>query len=261
MKKITKTNWFEERELPDIHNYLDLLKAFSIVKNRFNGNPHCYTRNDYILFINTVYAAFRDLYYSTHLIEDVTTQVAVGFVKKDEVFKKGTSLQEVVERIFTGEGEPEQPDIPDGPIIEENIFYTNIIKPVGRDYYDSNWDGKSNLQEGIEFNMVQYSSVEFTTTDVMFDKSEFAILPSSEFRNDKLQILSPKPLDQILDKITKHLSSNWSEDPLCSTVDLSIFEFKNMVNVKNAEWYMYELNEDKLPFSLGNDVLIKFIFK
>jgi hypothetical protein len=74
MKDIKKTNWFEERELPNIYNDLDLLKAFSIVKNRFNGNPRCYTRNDYILFINTIYAAFRDLYYSTHLQDDLTTE-------------------------------------------------------------------------------------------------------------------------------------------------------------------------------------------
>ena len=85
--------------------------------------------------------------------------------------------------------------------------------------------------------------------------------------NLNLNVLLPylifdlKVLEIILNKVTKHLSSNWSEDPLCATVDLSVFEFKNMVNVKNAEWYMYELNEDKLPFSLGNDVLIKFIFK
>ena len=31
MKDIKKTNWFEERELPNIQNDLDLLKAFSIV--------------------------------------------------------------------------------------------------------------------------------------------------------------------------------------------------------------------------------------
>jgi hypothetical protein len=33
-----------------------------IVKSRFNGHPHKYTRNDYILFINTLYAALMASY-------------------------------------------------------------------------------------------------------------------------------------------------------------------------------------------------------
>jgi hypothetical protein len=32
------------------------------VKARFNGHPHTFTRNDYLLFINTLYAALTSAY-------------------------------------------------------------------------------------------------------------------------------------------------------------------------------------------------------
>jgi hypothetical protein len=57
MELNTNTKWFEDRELPTINSPEDLLNAFSIVKNQFNGSPKYYTRNDYILLINTIYAA------------------------------------------------------------------------------------------------------------------------------------------------------------------------------------------------------------
>lgn len=258
MKDIKKTNWFEERELPNIYNDLDLLKAFSIVKNRFNGNPRCYTRNDYILFINTIYAAFRDLYYSTHLQDDLTTECQVGYVKKGHTFKKGDSLYSVLEQIFTGEGDiPDTPIEPDEPTIVG--FYTNIIKPVGRDYYDENWEGKSNLIEGTPFSEVQYSSEEFSQNTVLFDKTDWGYLASSSWRANPIMIESSKPLNEIIKEISLHQTTGgWNKNTIGTTnVELSWFDLKKSTEGK----YVYELNESKATMNIADcDYLIKIEF-
>jgi hypothetical protein len=50
-------SWFDPKELPIITNSVELEEAMGIVKSRFNGHPHKFTRNDYLLLINTLYAA------------------------------------------------------------------------------------------------------------------------------------------------------------------------------------------------------------
>lgn len=52
-------SWFDQNELPLINSIDDLKKAMEVVKSRFNGYPHKYTRNDYLLLINTLYAALK----------------------------------------------------------------------------------------------------------------------------------------------------------------------------------------------------------
>lgn len=52
-------SWFDQNELPIINSPDDLKKAMEVVKSRFNGYPHKYTRNDYLLLINTLYAALK----------------------------------------------------------------------------------------------------------------------------------------------------------------------------------------------------------
>ena len=44
-------NWFDENELPNITDINSLEQAMGAVKARFNGHPHKFTRNDYLLFM------------------------------------------------------------------------------------------------------------------------------------------------------------------------------------------------------------------
>lgn len=265
MKDIKKTNWFEERELPNIENDNDLLKAFSIVKNRFNGNPRCYTRNDYILFINTIYAAFRDLYYSTHLQKDITTDIKVGFVDKGTVLEKGTSLQKIMEMIFIGNGEEPEPE---PPVVEENVIYTNIVNPVGKEYYAFGLSGiehKSNLSEGTTFVKSSYSSE--LLKDINKVSSDYWGY-INKFENDQIFIETYKPLDTIISKIQVHQPINqWPlQDDIpqgeWSVYDWFVLESTSVID--NNTKYRYKLN-------LGNvidhavsfddaDILIKIIF-
>lgn len=259
MKDIKKTNWFEERELPNIENDLDLLKAFSIVKNRFNGNPRCYTRNDYILFINTIYAAFRDLYYSTHLQKDITTDIKVGFVDKGTVLEKGTSLQKIMEMIFIGNGEEPEPE---PPVVEENVIYTNIINPVGSDYYDG--EGyMDNLQEYVSFDYLDFSTEILKDVNNKIDKTSWGVIPDVRTRGDiKMQIISNKPLEDILEKIVKHTTSDWSEDQLFNNpIKLTCLKLIKEDTFKGQHCYFYELDESEFNLALESDVLIKFVFK
>lgn len=114
MELNTNTKWFEDRELPTINSPEDLLNAFSIVKNQFNGSPKYYTRNDYILLINTIYAALTKKWGqgqdSAVLSKDITSNYypEVGYVKDATTLFKGTSLTDALEQILVG--------TPDNPI-------------------------------------------------------------------------------------------------------------------------------------------------
>lgn len=257
-----KTNWFEERELPNIENDLDLLKAFSIVKNRFNGNPHCYTRNDYILFINTIYAAFRDLYESTHLQKDITTDINVGFVNKGTVLEKGTSLQKIMEMIFVGNGE--EPD-PEPPVVEENFIYTNIVNPVGKEYLY--------MQNGLVLNSGLKEYEEFITLgphdiSVMnsINSDSWAYLSFAYI--DEYIIETYKPIETIIKKIELHTTNlNWLLATDVNWQNLGVLDWFKLVNQEQIDGktkYTYKVITDPSIKPgidlLSMDNLIKFIF-
>lgn len=103
--------WFNENELPKITDIDSLEQAFGAVKARFNGHPHKYTRNDYLLFINTIYAALTANYADTdqsvsaELTQDLNVDypLEVGYVKNSNHFSKGTSLEDVIRTILKGD--------------------------------------------------------------------------------------------------------------------------------------------------------------
>lgn len=249
-----KTNWFEERELPEIQNDLDLLKAFSIVKNRFNGNPHCYTRNDYILFINTIYAAFRDLYVSTHLQEDITTDINVGFVDKGTILKKGTSLQEIMEMIFIGNGEEPEPE---PPVVEEGL-YTNLFNPIGFDYDDINGEGQSDLTEYTPFKSIQYSSNEYKE-DKYYKESFYAIIPDQSWVDTDIIIKTKYPIENIISSIDilQNQTKNWPKNSLGELV----IQFDWFDCTKEENSYIYKYNREKAKVPNDMDLFIKINFK
>ena len=136
MKENTNSNWFEERELPTINNQNDLEKAFSIIKNKFNGSPKFYTRTDFILFINTLYAALKKSFdigsASATLTSDIQSNYfpEVGFIKENDVISKGTDLTDALKMIF--EGQPDALIDLDQPTIESSLN--------GEDWYDYKGD-------------------------------------------------------------------------------------------------------------------------
>ena len=96
-------NWFDENELPNITDINSLEQAMGAVKARFNGHPHKFTRNDYLLFINTLYSIFTYLIQNYgKLSKDIKSEYKpnVGFVPLNDVFTEGMDLTDVVEKIF-----------------------------------------------------------------------------------------------------------------------------------------------------------------
>lgn len=92
MKENTNSNWFEDKKLPTINNQDDLEQAFSIIKNKFNGSPKFYTRTDFILLINTLYAALKRLDAFNADNETIEWDSTTNILKvKDNVFDKYNS--------------------------------------------------------------------------------------------------------------------------------------------------------------------------
>ena len=45
------------KDLPHIQSKEDLMRVFSLLKIHFDSNPKMYTRNDFMLLINSLYAS------------------------------------------------------------------------------------------------------------------------------------------------------------------------------------------------------------
>lgn len=117
-------SWFDQNELPQINSPDDLKRAMEIVKSRFNGHPHKYTRNDYILFINTLYAALMASYsgsgggsesISATLTQDLSVNypLEVGFVESGKYYYKDTPIEFVLRDILKQDIESIKLDSPE----------------------------------------------------------------------------------------------------------------------------------------------------
>lgn len=126
-------SWFDQNELPQINSPDDLKRAMEIVKSRFNGHPHKYTRNDYILFINTLYAALMASYsgsgggsenISAKLTQDLSVNypLEVGFVESGNCYRKDTPIEFVLRDILTQDIESIKLDSPEIISSEGNAF-------------------------------------------------------------------------------------------------------------------------------------------
>ena len=151
MELNTNTKWFEDRELPNINSPEDLLNAFSIVKNQFNGSPKYYTRNDYILLINTIYAALTKKWNqgqdSAVLSKDITSNYypEVGYVKDATTLFKGTSLTDALEQILVG--------TPDTPIKLQDPTIHGDKNP----WYDSDGDNLITITNPNQDSLIFYT--------------------------------------------------------------------------------------------------------
>lgn len=103
-------SWFDPKELPIITNSVELEEAMGIVKSRFNGHPHKFTRNDYLLLINTLYAALQAACnsagntVSAELSQDLNPNypLEVGYVKDTAYYSSGTKLEDIIKDILVG---------------------------------------------------------------------------------------------------------------------------------------------------------------
>ena len=125
-------SWFDPKELPIITNSVELEEAMGIVKSRFNGHPHKFTRNDYLLLINTLYAALQAAYnsagntVSAELSQNLNVDypLEVGFVKDTEYYSAGTKLEDIIKDILVGNPATQQLQPP------------TIISSSGNNYFD-----------------------------------------------------------------------------------------------------------------------------
>lgn len=126
-------SWFDQNELPQINSPDDLKRAMEIVKSRFNGHPHKYTRNDYILFINTLYAALMASYsgsgggsenISAKLTQDLSVNypLEVGFVQSGNYYQKDTPIEFVLRDILKQDIESIKLDSPEIVSSKGNAF-------------------------------------------------------------------------------------------------------------------------------------------
>ena len=102
-------SWFDQNELPQIDNFGDIKRAMEIVKSRFNGHPQKYTRNDYLLFINTIYSILLYLYHrEVTVTRDIESKYNpnTGFIKYKDIVPMGSSLTEVLEQLLIGNETP-----------------------------------------------------------------------------------------------------------------------------------------------------------
>lgn len=113
-------SWFDPKELPIITNSVELEEAMGIVKSRFNGHPHKFTRNDYLLLINTLYAALQAAYnsagntVSAELSQslDADYPLEVGYVKDTAYYPIGTKLEDIIKDMLVGNPATQQLQAP-----------------------------------------------------------------------------------------------------------------------------------------------------
>ena len=130
--------WFYENELPKITDIESLESAMGTVKARFNGHPHKFTRNDYLLFINTLYAALQNILNTSSgstsaiLSNDLTTNYSpeVGYVGPGTDYKKGDSLEKIITDILVGQRDKKK--LPK-PSINGNNFVNNEVIEITSD--------------------------------------------------------------------------------------------------------------------------------
>ena len=125
-------SWFDPKELPIITNSVELEEAMGIVKSRFNGHPHKFTRNDYLLLINTLYAALQAAYssagntVSAELSQDLNPNypLEVGYVKDTAYYSSGTKLEDIIKDILVGNP------------FTQRLQQPTILSSSGSNYFD-----------------------------------------------------------------------------------------------------------------------------